>query len=203
MKLRLRTFAGLSLSLLLLLTGCAKMDAAAVIGDSEITLETIQTSITSVLEERKLVDTSSMDLATGDYLTRTQAQFHISVVLLQKIADEYGIDITNTDIELEYQRVVQQVGGEEGLPMALAGASIAKDDFRTYIKTALIYQRLAEALVAQGIPQEQVGSAQQSLIVAKAEELGVVLNPRFGIWDKENATIQPGGDSNGAVENEE
>lgn len=203
MKLRLRTFAGLSLSLLLLLAGCAKMDAAAVIGDSEITLETIQTSITSVLEERKLVDTSSMDLATGDYLTRTQAQFHISVVLLQEIADEYGIDITNTDIELEYQRVVQQVGGEEGLPMALAGASIAKDDFRTYIKTALIYQKLAEALVAQGIPQEQVGSAQQSLIVAKAEELGVVLNPRFGIWDKENATIQPGGDSNGAVENKE
>lgn len=202
MKLRLRIFAATSLSLLLLLAGCAKMDAAAVIGDSEISLETVQKSITSVLDERKLVDTSAMDLATGDYLTRTQAQFHISVVLLQEIADEYGIDITKTDIELEYQRVVKQVGGEEGLPMALVGASIAQDDFRTYIKTALIYQRLAQALVAQGIAEEQVGSAQQSLIVAKAEELGVVLNPRFGIWDKENATIQPGGDSNGAVNNE-
>lgn len=203
MKLRLRMLAASSVALLLLLTGCAKMDAAAVVGDSEITLETVQKSITAVLEERKLVDTSQMDLASGDYLSRTQAQFHISVVLLQEIADEYGIEITNSDIEFEYQRVVQQVGGEEGLPMALAGASIAKDDFRTYIKTALIYQRLAQALVAQGIPQEQVGSAQQSLIVAKAEELGVVLNPRFGLWDKENATIQPGGDSNGAVQNQE
>ena len=203
MKLRLRMLAASSVALLLLLTGCAKMDAAAVVGDSEITLEMVQKSITSVLEERKLVDTSQMDLASGDYLSRTQAQFHISVVLLQEIADEYGIEITNSDIEFEYQRVVQQVGGEEGLPMALAGASIAKDDFRTYIKTALIYQSLAQALVAQGIPQEQVGSAQQSLIVAKAEELGVVLNPRFGLWDKENATIQPGGDSNGAVQNQE
>lgn len=92
------------------------MDAAAVIGDSEITLETVQKSITAVLEERKLVDTSAMELATGDYLTRTMAQFHISVVLLQKIADEYGIEITESDIEFEYQRVVQQVGGEEGLP---------------------------------------------------------------------------------------
>lgn len=203
MKLRLRMLAASSVALLLLLTGCAKMDAAAVVGDSEITLETVQKSITAVLEERKLVDTSQMDLASGDYLSRTQAQFHISVVLLQEIADEYGIEITNSDIEFEYQRVVQQVGGEEGLPMALAGASIAKDDFRTYIKTALIYQRLAQALVAQGIPQEQAGSAQQSLIVAKAEELGVVLNPRFGLWDKENATIQPGGDSNGAVQNQD
>lgn len=203
MKLRLRLFASLSVALLLLLTGCAKMDAAAVIGDSEITLETVQKSITAVLEERKLVDTSAMELATGDYLTRTMAQFHISVVLLQKIADEYGIEITESDIEFEYQRVVQQVGGEEGLPMALAGASIAKDDFRTYIKTALIYQKLAEALLAQGVLEEQVGSAQQALVAAKAEELGVVLNPRFGLWDKESATIQPGGDSNGAVSNEE
>ena len=201
--MKLRMFAALAISLLLFLTGCAKMDAAAVIGDSEISLETIQKSITAVLDERKLVDTSSMELATGDYLTRTQAQFHISVVLLQGIADEYGIEITNSDIEFEYQRVVQQVGGEEGLPMALVGASIAKDDFRTYIKTALIYQKLAEALIAQGVPQEQVGSAQQSLIVAKAEELGVLLNPRFGIWNRENATIQPGGDSNGAVSTQE
>ena len=201
--MKLRMFAALAISLLLFLTGCAKMDAAAVIGDSEISLETIQKSITAVLDERKLVDTSSMELATGDYLTRTQAQFHISVVLLQGIADEYGIEITNSDIEFEYQRVVQQVGGEEGLPKALVGASIAKDDFRTYIKTALIYQKLAEALIAQGVPQEQVGSAQQSLIVAKAEELGVLLNPRFGIWNRENATIQPGGDSNGAVSTQE
>lgn len=199
MKLRLRLASALAVAFLFL-TGCSKMDAAAVIGDSEISLETIQKSISAVLEERKLVDTTSMDLATGDYLTRTQAQFHISVVVLQEIADEYGIEITDSDIEFEYQRVVQQVGGEEGLPMALVGASIAKDDFRQYIKTALTYQRVAELLVAQGVAQEQVGSAQQALFVAKAEELGVVLNPRFGIWDKENATVQPGGDSNGAVE---
>lgn len=187
-------------ALLLTLTGCAKMDAAAVIGDQEISLETVQNSVESIITERGLVDTQGLNLPTEDYLTRSQAQFHISILLLENVADEFGIEISKSEIDLEYQRILSQLGGEEELPRALVGAAIAKDDLRSYIKGSLIYQKLGQALVSQGIAEEEIESAQQALLVRKAKELGVVINPRYGVWDESTATIQPGGDSNGSVE---
>lgn len=184
---------------LLLLSGCAKMDAAAIIGDVEIPLSTIQTSIDSVITERAEVDTSGMEFPTEEALVQSQAQFHITVVLLDELAKEFGIEISKTDIDAEREYIVDQVGGEENLNRALAGAVIAQEDFETYIVASKIYERLGEILLAQGIAQEEVPNAQQALLVKKAGELSVTVNPRYGVWDESTASLQSGGDSNGAV----
>lgn len=175
------------------------MDAAAIIGDVEIPISTVQTSIEDVIRERGQVDTSGMELPIEDFLARSQIQFHISLVLLDELAKQFGIEITQTAIDAEYQYIIEQIGGESELPMALAGANIARDDLDGYIVASKTYERLGEILLSQGIPEEELADAQQALLVQKAEELSVTLNPRYGVWDPTTATVKAGGDSNGAV----
>lgn len=186
-------------SAILLLSGCAKMDAAAIIGDVEIPIATVQTSIEDVMKERGQVDTSGMELPIEDFLARSQIQFHISTTILNELAKQFGIEVTQTAIDAEYQFIIEQIGGEEALPEALAGANIARSDLESYIVASKIYERLGEALVAQGIQQEEISEALQALLVEKARELTVTLNPRYGVWDEATATVKAGGDSNGAV----
>lgn len=190
-------------SALLLLTGCAKMDAAAIIGDVEIPLSTVQTSIEDVIRERGEVDTAGLELPIEDFLARSQIQFHISVVLLDELAKEFGIEISQTVIDAEYQYILDQVGGEDGLPEALVGANIARGDFEKYIMASKIYERLGESLLTQGVPQEELASAQQSLFVKKAEELSVTLNPRYGVWDPATATVKQERNSGGITTEDE
>jgi FKBP-type peptidyl-prolyl cis-trans isomerase (trigger factor) len=186
-------------SAILLLSGCAKMDAAAIIGDVEIPISTVQTSIEDVMKERGEVDTSGMELPIEDFLARSQIQFHISTAILDELAKQFGIEVTQTAIDAEYQFIIEQIGGEDALPEALAGANIARSDLESYIVASKIYERLGEALVAQGIQEEEISEALQALLVEKARELTVTLNPRYGVWDEATATVKAGGDSNGAV----
>jgi len=187
---------------LLLLTGCAKMDAAAIIGDVEIPLATVQTSIDDVIRERGEVDTTGMEFPTEEQLVQSQAQFHITLVILEELGKQFGIEISKTDIDAERQSIISQVGGEDQLARALAGAVIAQADFEKYIIASKTYQRIGEILVGQGIAAEEVPNAQQALIVKKAKELSVTVNPRYGVWDAATASLQSGGDSNGAVDDQ-
>lgn len=190
------------LASLLLLTGCAKMDAAAIIGDVEIPLATVQTSIDDVIRERSEIDTTGAELPSGEELVKSQAQFHISLVLLDELAKQFGIEVTQSDIDAERANIVEQVGGEEALDRALVGAVIAQADFDKYIIASKIYEQIGQILVSQGVAQEELGSAQQALIVKKASELSVTLNPRYGVWEESTASVQVG-DGNGAVTNQE
>lgn len=178
------------------------MDAAAIIGDVEIPISTVQTSIEDVMRERSTVDTVGMELPIEDFLARSQVQFHISVTLLDELAKQFGIEVTQTAIDAEYEYILGQVGGEEGLPQALVGANIARSDFEKYIVASKIYEGLGQSLFNQGIAQEEIPDAQQALIVQKAAELSVTLNPRYGVWDAATATVRAGGDSNGAVDSD-
>jgi len=199
-KVRLVLLLG---SALLLLSGCSKMDAAAIIGDVEIPISTVQTSIEDVMRERGAVDTAGMELPIEDFLARSQVQFHISVTLLDELAKQFGIEVTQTAIDAEYEYILEQVGGESGLPQALVGANIARSDFDKYIVASKIYEGLGQSLFNQGIARDEIANAQQALIVQKAEELSVTLNPRYGVWDPATATVRAGGDSNGAVDSGE
>jgi hypothetical protein len=187
-------------SALLLLSGCAKMDAAAIVGDVEIPISTVQASIEDVMRERGQVDTAGMELPIEDFLARSQVQFHISITLLDELAKQFGIEVTQTAIDAEYEYIIDQIGGEEALPEALVGANIARLDFDRYLVASKIYDGLGRSLLQQGISRDEIPEAQQALIVKKAGELKVTLNPRYGIWDAATATVRAGGDSNGAVD---
>lgn len=184
-----KTLAATALVIAIALTGCSQVGAAATIGDMKITQATVQSSIDSIVGARVGVDTSQMQLLTGEELNRGQLRFHLLTELLRATAGELKISVTKAEIDTRRQSIIEQVGGVELLPNALVGAGIARGDFDTYIEAITLSDKISQNLNASGVAEADIGAAVQKLVVAKAKELGVTVNPRYGAWDATIADI--------------
>jgi hypothetical protein len=173
----------------LLLTGCSQVGAAATLGDIKITQATVQGSVDSILAERAKVDTAQMQLETGEALNRGQLRFHLYGAILRAIGAELKMEVTKAEIDTRRASILDQVGGAEFLPTALVSAGIAPEDLDTYIEIISLSEKISQALTASGVTEDQIGIETQNLVAAKANELGVTINPRYGKWDAEVADI--------------
>ena len=173
----------------LLLTGCSQVGAAATLGDVKITQATVQGSVDSILAERAKVDTTQMQLETGEALNRGQLRFHLYSALLRAIGEEIKIEVTKAEIDTRRANILEQVGGAESLPVELVNAGIAPGDLDQYIELIAFSEKISQVLAASGVTEDQVGIELQKLVAAKANELGITINPRYGKWDAEVADI--------------
>jgi hypothetical protein len=173
----------------LLLTGCSQVGSAATLGSTKISQATVQGSIDAILAARQGVDTSQMQLETGEILNRGQLRFHLLTALLREVGKEIKLSVSKAEIDARRQGIIDQVGGEEALPNALVGAGIAPNDFDQYIEAILISDKITQALTAAGVTEADMGAQISKLVVAKAKELGVTVNPRYGKWDATIADV--------------
>lgn len=173
----------LAIATAFLLSGCSQVGAAATLGDFKITQATVQSSIDSILAARAGVDQSQMQLETGESLNRSQLRFHLLTALLRATGEELKLSVSKAEIDTRRASIIEQVGGPEGLPKALVSATIAVKDLDAYIEAMTYSDKISEALLASGVPQDALGVEIQKLVVAKAKELGVTVNPRYGKWD--------------------
>jgi len=184
-----KILAVMTVATALLLAGCSQVGAAATIGDTKITQATVQKSIDSIIAARVGVDTSQMQLETGEALNRGQLRFYVLTSLLKATGQELKLTVTKAEIDTRRASIIEQVGGSASLPNALVGAGIAPDDLDIYIEAMSYSDKIGQALTASGVAQADLGTQVQKLIVAKAKELGVTVNPRYGKWDGEVADI--------------
>ena len=173
----------------LLLTGCSQVGSAATVGGTKISQATVQGSIDAILASRQGVDTSQMQLETGEVLNRGQLRFHLLTALLLEVGKEIKLSVSKAEIDARRQSIIDQVGGEEALPNALVGAGIAPKDFDQYIEAILISDKITQTLTAAGVTEADMGAQISKLVVAKAKELGVTVNPRYGKWDPAIADV--------------
>ncbi|CAB4543721.1 unannotated protein [freshwater metagenome] len=183
----------------LLLTSCSSMNSGITVGDKEFSISDIQKPVDEILEARKSVDTSQMQLASGADLIRNQAQFAIISVLLDQIASDMKINFTSADIATRRTEIVAQVGGEQGLPTALVSSNLATSNLEPYIKVRLIIDKLTSNFIEVGASPEQASEGVSRLIVAAAKKLGVEINPKYGTWNPITASIESGDITDGAV----
>ena len=183
----------------ILLTGCSQVGAAATLGGTKITQATVQGSIDSILAERAKVDTTQMQLDTGETLNRGQLRFHLFSAILRALGEELKIEVTKAEIDTRRASIVEQVGGAASMPTALVNAGIAPEDLDAYIEAISLSDKISQALVASGVTEDQVGTEIQKLIVAKSKELGVTVNPRYGKWDADTADIVAADPASSAV----
>ena len=183
----------------LLLTGCSQVGAAATVGDTKITQATVQGSIDSILAERAKIDTSQMQLETGEALNRGQLRFHLLSTLLRELGTELNVTVSKAEVDTRRASIVEQVGGLTALPTALVSAGIAPEDLDAYIEAISLSDKISQTLVASGVIQDEVGTEIQKLIVAKAKQIGVTVNPRYGKWDETIADIVPTDPAESAV----
>ena len=167
----------------LLLTGCSQVGSAATVGSTKTSQATVQSSIDAILAARQGVDTSQMQLETGETLNRGQLRFHLLSALLREVGKEIKLSVSKAEIDTRRQSIIDQVGGAEALPNALVGAGIAPKDFDQYIEAISLSDKITQALTAAGVTEADMGLQIQKLVVAKAKELGVTVNPRYGKWD--------------------
>ena len=173
----------------LLLTGCSQVGSAASLGSTKISQATVQGSVDAILAARKVIDTSAMQLETGETLNRGQLRFHLLTQLLREVGKELKITVTKAEIDTRRQSIITQVGGEASLPKALVGAGIAPNDLDQYIEAITLSDKITQVITASGVAQAQVSAEIQKLVVAKANELGVKVNPRYGKWDPVSADV--------------
>jgi len=194
-----KKFLAIIVATALLLTGCSQVGAAATVGGIKITQATVQGSIDSILAERTKVDTTQMQLETGESLNRSQLRFHLFSKILRALGEELKIEVTKAEIDTRRASIIEQVGGATSLPSALVGAGIAPADLDTYIEAISFSDKISQALVAAGVTEDQVGTEIQKLVVAKAKELGVTVNPRYGKWDPKVADVVANDSASSAV----
>ncbi len=180
-----KILAVMTIASALLLTGCSQNNEAATIGDFKISQTELQSSIDAVMAERTKVDTSQMQLETGEEFNRGQLRFKILMHTFDEIAKELKIEVTSSQIEAKKATIINSVGGEAELPKNLVNAAIASQDFDTYVRAIVISDQVAAALSQAGVADEEVSAKVGELLNAKAKSLGVKINPRYGVWDNE------------------
>ena len=173
----------------LLLTGCSQVGAAATIGDTKITQAVVQGSIDSILAERGKIDISQMELQTGADLNLSQLRFQVLTVLIREVGKDFKIEASKAEIDTRRAAILDQVGGESGLPKALVGAGIAPGNFNLYLEAVIVSGKISDAIIATGVTQEVLGSEITKLVSTKAAKLKVEINPRYGKWDPINADV--------------
>jgi hypothetical protein len=176
----------------LLLTSCSNVDAALTMGDTKITTAELQANVDLILAERAKVDTTQMQLETGENLLRNQLNFKLLLAGFSEIATELDIQITSSEIAGRRAEIIEQVGGEEALPGALVSAAIAPEDLDGYLRALLTTQKLGQALGQTGVAEAEIQTRIQELFIAKINELKIKVNPRYGIWDPTTGTIIAG-----------
>lgn len=167
-------------------TACGQVNSAATLGDITISQNELQTTVDLLLKEREGQDVSQMQLETGATLNRSQLRFIIITKIFDEIAAELKLDITNTELTTTRQELIAQSGGESTFATNLVAAQIASTNFDKYIRAIIISDKLTAALQASGVAEADVSAKVSELVTAKAKELKITVNPRYGYWD--NAT---------------
>ena len=183
----------------LLLTGCSQVGAAATVGDTKITQAVVQGSIDSILAERAKIDISQMQLQTGADLNLSQLRFQVLTVLIREVGKDYKISASKAEIDTRRKAIIDQVGGETGLPKALVGAGIAPQNLDLYLEAVIVSGKISDAIIATGVTQEALGGEITKIVAAKAAQLKVEVNPRYGKWDAVNADVVPVDSAGSAV----
>ena len=182
----------------LVLTGCSQANSAARVGEAKIKLSELQTQIDAILKERTTVDTSQMQLETGDALTRSQLSYMISNLIIEELAKSEKIQVSTSDLEAYKAEIFANIGGEANLPNILVNASIPASGLEQVLRRDLVLRKLSERETAAGADSASVNEKIQSLVTEMANKLKVTVNPRYGTWDATTLTIvaaEPAGDA--------
>jgi outer membrane murein-binding lipoprotein Lpp len=183
----------------LLLAGCSSPTAAFSVGKKSTTVNEVQTSVNNIMDARKKVDTTGMNLQTGSALVEGQVQFLLISQLLADTAKSVGITVVPAEVASEKAAAIKQVGGETALPKALVGAGIDPTKVDQYFTSVIYSQKLSAYVQKAGVDKTKVGAALTEMVATIATKEGVTVNPRYGKWDPKSATLVPADASSGAV----
>lgn len=190
---RSKRMLGAAAACMVLLAGCADQPAraAAVVGPTEIPMTEVTNQIQSIVAALG----QPVDSVNGQ-LTNAVVRNNVVYELVQQVAAQEGVTVTQTDIDTRLADQLEFVGSQSLLDQQAAQSGVAPSMIATDIKVSLLANALAEKL-ADG--QELTDQAKQGLLVdqiqAYSEQVGTKVNPRFGVWDVQTLGVVPDADA--------
>jgi uncharacterized protein YejL (UPF0352 family) len=188
----------ITIAFALLLSGCSSMNTAAKVGSKSITLKDFQGQIDSIIAERKAVDTSQMQLETGEDLARSHLSYMVANLIIQSIGEDQKIAITKADLDAYKSEIFANIGGEANLASVLVNAAIPQKALEDVLRRDLIIRKITEAEKAKGSDDATISETVKKLVQDKASALKVTINPRYGKWDDTTLSVvaaEPAGDA--------
>jgi hypothetical protein len=175
----------------LLLTGCStsapQAGAAATMGDARITEQQLTDQVHAILEaQRQPVDTPNVEL-TSKTLSRM-----ITMDLVNTLARDNGIVVTQGDIDQRLAQFDSQAGGRDQVEKIFAEQGVAPSQINAVVRLDVQAQQLGIELDPHGSAEQQ-GAAVVNAVTKLSNDLEVTASPRFGTWDPVALTITPGG----------
>lgn len=166
-----------------------KPEVVANVGKDVVTVKDVTNSVNEILAERKGVDTTGMQIATGADLTLEEVNFHVIAYLLADTAKANNVTVSDAEVATRKASIVSQLGSAADLPKALVAANIASADLNLYIRSLLYDEKLANLLEAKGVSQADAGAKLQADVATEATDIGVKINPKYGNWDSTQAVV--------------
>jgi len=173
------------------LAACAPLTAgaAALVGDHRLAEADVQQEVAALVEER-----GDPDTATADLRRAAVQRWVYGEILLAAAADE-GVTVTEDEIRSQRQALVAQVG-PEGFQQAVLASGVPTEQADELLRLLIAQDQLAVALVPSDSGAEATlsPSQQQALattLAAKAKELDISVNPRYGTFDVDRGTVVP------------
>lgn len=183
----------------LLLSGCSNPSDAASLKSGKITIKELQTSVSTILNERITFNAAPENALVGEELTRYQLGFRIFSALLTQAAKERNIVALPRDIAARRAEVLQNVGGEQKLSVALVNAGIASIDLEKYLELTILQDKLSAALSPNSTDQGEVFAALQKALADTAASEELKVNPRYGVWNTTTNKVEAIDPTGGAL----
>lgn len=183
----------------LLLSGCSNPSDAASLKSGKITIKELQASVSTILDERLEFNTTPQDGLSGEALTRNQLEFHIFCALFTQAAKARKVVALPGEISARRAEVVQNVGGEDKLSVALVNAGIASIDLDKYLALNVLQDKLRMAIVPNATDNGQIIAALQKLMAETAISEKLTVNPRYGVWNSETSRLEQVDPTEGAL----
>lgn len=146
----------------LALTACASFEpAAATVGGERIENEPFVRLVDFVLADPRFAEQTPQvnPDAQRQQLLRQVLTFLIQQEVIQEKADEEDIAISREEVDSLLEQQVQAVGGRDALDRQLAQSEATIADVRDLIRAQALRAQVAEVVVNEEIPEEEVRAA--------------------------------------------
>ena len=165
----LRRLLPLGLGIALLASGCAATDTAAQVGDETITISQIHGEVVDFADslEQPLPISGDLSAFQQELLTR-----EINHLLVAELAERNDVVATEAEVDELLDELDAQAEAQGGLEALRAQFGYTEDGLRQAVRDELLLRGLQETV--EDVPRE---------LGLVSVDLGVEVNPRFGVWD--------------------
>ncbi len=95
----------------------------------------------------------------------------IAVTLIKQASVEAGIEVSEDEVEAEFQQYAQQTGGEEALQQQLDEIGLSLDDLKDEIRQQLPTQKYLEQFLSEHLSDEDLQFSEEELREAYEQQL--------------------------------